>query len=214
MAPITLYFLQASRSIRIAWILEELGLEYELTSADREMQKAPQWMKETAGGLGKFPVLKDGETTFYESGNIVEYLCDKYDSSHRVLPPLGDPKRYQVLQWVHAAEGTYMLHGLAVLYARWNQKGGDIDATEAALSGNVQKDLDYFISELEKSRGNFLIGDSVTAADVMMEFSVDFILVRQLGTKGRGWERVEKYVKDCQGTESWVKAQQRSGYRL
>ena len=72
MAPITLYFLQASRSIRTAWLLEELGLEYEVKFADRENQKAPQWMKDEAGGLGKFPVLKDGETLLYESGNITE----------------------------------------------------------------------------------------------------------------------------------------------
>lgn len=72
MPQITLYFLQASRSIRTAWLLEELGLDYEVKCADRESQKAPQWMKDEVGGLGKLPVLKDGETTLYESGNIVE----------------------------------------------------------------------------------------------------------------------------------------------
>ena len=55
MPQITLYFLQASRSIRIAWLLEELGLDYELKFADREAGKAPQWLKDEAGGLGKFP---------------------------------------------------------------------------------------------------------------------------------------------------------------
>ncbi|KAK0882407.1 hypothetical protein LTR87_003702 [Friedmanniomyces endolithicus] len=72
MAPIILYFLQASRSIRIAWLLEELGLDYEVKAAEREGQKAPQWIKDEAGGLGKFPVLKDGEVFLYESGNITE----------------------------------------------------------------------------------------------------------------------------------------------
>ena len=55
MPQITLYFHQASRSIRIAWLLEELGLDYELKLADREAGKAPQWLKDEAGGLGKFP---------------------------------------------------------------------------------------------------------------------------------------------------------------
>lgn len=72
MPKITLYFLQASRSIRIAWLLEELGLDYELKFAERESQKAPEWMKKEAGGLGKFPTLKDGDLTIYESGNITE----------------------------------------------------------------------------------------------------------------------------------------------
>lgn len=72
MPQITLYFLQASRSIRIAWLLEELGVDYDVKFADRENQKAPQWLKDEAGGLGKFPALKDGDVMLYESGNITE----------------------------------------------------------------------------------------------------------------------------------------------
>jgi glutathione S-transferase len=72
MPPITLYFLGASRSIRIAWLLEELGLDYEIKGSERENQKAPRWMKDEVGGLGKFPVLTDGNEMITESGNIVE----------------------------------------------------------------------------------------------------------------------------------------------
>ena len=74
MAPnITLYFLQASRSIRTAWQLEELGLEYKVEFSDRENQKAPQQFKDSSGdGLGKFPVLKDGDLVVGESGAIAE----------------------------------------------------------------------------------------------------------------------------------------------
>jgi len=78
MPNITLYFLQASRSIRIAWVLEELGLDYEVKFADRESGKAPQWLKDEAGGLGKFPTLRDGDVLLYESGNITEYVDPKY----------------------------------------------------------------------------------------------------------------------------------------
>jgi len=141
-------------------------------------------------------------------------LCDKYDKQHKLLPPVGDPKRYTVLQWVHASEATYALHGLAVLYCRWFQDGGDVAKTEEALSVNVQKDLDYLDSELEKSKGLFLLGDEVTAADTMMELTVDFVFARQLGTQGKKWARLEKYVKDCQATETWQRAQKKTGYRL
>lgn len=70
---ITLWFLQASRCIRIAWLLEELGLDYEVKFADRENGLAPPAFKKAAGGLGKFPTLQDGDLTITESGNIVEY---------------------------------------------------------------------------------------------------------------------------------------------
>nr|OQO32083.1 hypothetical protein B0A51_00621 [Rachicladosporium sp. CCFEE 5018] len=215
MAPqITLYFLQASRCIRSAWLLEELGLDYTVKFAPRENGAAPPAFKKEAGGLGKFPMLIDGDLTLAESGNIAEYLCDTYDTSRRLLPDLGNPKRYAVLQWVHASEATFALHGLAILYARWNQKSGNVEETEAGLSKNVIKDLEYFEAELTKSSAKFLFGDEVTAADISMHFSLVFILARELGTKGRKFERTEKYIKDCEATESYRKAVQKSGHQL
>lgn len=142
------------------------------------------------------------------------YLCDTYDKQHKLLPAPGDPKRYAILQWVHAAEATYALHGLAVLYSRWFQQGGDPAATEEKLSGNVHKDMDYLASELSKSNGKFLLGDQVTAADTMMEFTVDFVFARELGTKGKQWEKIEQYKKDCQATQTWQKAQKKTGHKL
>lgn len=76
MPDITLYFLQASRSIRIAWLLEELGLDYKLESHDREdTGLAPAKFKQSCGTvLGKAPVLKDGKLTIQESRAITEYV--------------------------------------------------------------------------------------------------------------------------------------------
>ena len=69
---ITLWFLQASRSIRIAWLLEELGLDYEVKFADREGGLAPPEFRKKVGGLGKFPALQDGDMFIQESGAITE----------------------------------------------------------------------------------------------------------------------------------------------
>jgi glutathione S-transferase len=152
-----------------------------------------------------------------EPGDLLRtnrYLCDTYDKQHRLLPPLGDPKRYEILRWVHAAEGTFLTHGLAILYIRWFQKEGDVSMTEEGASGNVVKDLNYLEAELNKSRGKLLFGDEPTAADVMMEFTVDFILARQLGTKGKQWPRVEQYLEDCHKTETWQKAVKKTGHKL
>ena len=78
MPHLTLYFLQASRSIRIAWLLEELGLEYKLEAYDREdTGLAPAGFKQSCGTvLGKAPVLKNGELTLQESGAITEYVFE------------------------------------------------------------------------------------------------------------------------------------------
>ena len=76
MPDITLYFLQASRSIRVAWLLEELGLDYRLETYDREATGfAPASFKKACGTtIGKAPVLKDGPLTLQESGAITEYV--------------------------------------------------------------------------------------------------------------------------------------------
>jgi glutathione S-transferase len=73
MSDITLYFLQASRSIRTAWQLEELNLDYKLEFSDRQDGKAPQQFKDNSGdAMGKFPLLKDGGLVIGESGAIAE----------------------------------------------------------------------------------------------------------------------------------------------
>lgn len=81
MPDITLYFLQASRSIRTAWQLEEMGLDYKIEFSERENGKAPQQFKDDSGdALGKFPLLKDGDLTVGESGAIAEYATSCFGS--------------------------------------------------------------------------------------------------------------------------------------
>lgn len=73
---ITVYFLQASRSIRPVWLLEELNVPYQLEFADRQNQKAPQEFKDKSGNpLGKFPSIRDKDLVVHESGAITEYAC-------------------------------------------------------------------------------------------------------------------------------------------
>jgi len=86
MPDITVYFLQASRSIRIVWLLEELGLPYELEFSDRVNQKAPDDFKQKSGNpLGKFPTLKDGDVTIWESGAITESVFVPGNYSRLIL---------------------------------------------------------------------------------------------------------------------------------
>lgn len=142
------------------------------------------------------------------------YLSDRYDTQHRLLPAVGEPARYKVLQWVHAAEGTYLTHGLSVLYAKWNQKDGDVEQTVKGLSKNVINDMNYLESELGKSNGKFLMGDKLTVADIMMHFSARFMLVRDLGTMGKTWPKVEEWLSNCEATQSYKAAVEKTGHKL
>lgn len=143
------------------------------------------------------------------------YLCEKYDTAHKLLPE-HTATRIQCLRWLHAAEATYALHALAILYTRWF--GADnpsaAEKTEQGMSVNVCKDMDFLDVSLAKNKTKFLVGDTVTVADCMMLFSAQFILARQLGTKGRKWENVERWIAECEATESYKRALEKTGHKL
>jgi glutathione S-transferase len=219
---IQLYCLQASRSIRIAWLLEVLDLPYETHFYPRVNNKAPASFKQDSGNpLGKAPVLKDGNLTLTESGAITEYLVDKYDKQGQLMGG-GDEKRQEKIRaWIHAAEGTFLLHALSITYARWFspksvQDSGELTELEKGLAINIGRDLDWLESELKANAGRFLVGDGVTAADTMNAFGIQFVFARDLslGRKVSEWPAIEKWLKDCEDTQSWKKAVQKTGHDL
>lgn len=146
---------------------------------------------------------------------LCRYLCDNYDVDHRLLPT-DKAKRAQVQRWSYASEGTFGLHGLAILYARWfgSEHTAAVEAISEGLSVNIGKDMDFLEKELNKNGTKFLVGDNVTMADCMMLFSIQFILARELGTKGRKWERVNKWIQDCEATDSYLRAVKKTGHTL
>ena len=102
-----LYFAPNSRAVRIAWLLEELGLEYELekyTVGDRAL-RTPEYYK--IHPMGRIPVLEDGDTRIYESGAIVQYLLARHGNG-KFVPDVNDPSFPEYLQWLHYAEGSIM----------------------------------------------------------------------------------------------------------
>src|SRR6476646_5309500 len=105
---ITVHHLNNSRSQRILWLLEELGLPYEIKRYQRDAQTMlapPELLK--VHPLGKSPVITDGDTTVAESGAIIEYLLERYGNG-RLVPAAGTPERLRYRYWLHFAEGTAM----------------------------------------------------------------------------------------------------------
>ena len=102
-----LYFAPNSRAVRIAWLLEELGLEYDIEKykvGDRAL-RTPEYYK--IHPMGRIPVLEDGETRIYESGAIVQYLLARHGDG-KFVPDVNDPSFPEYLQWLHYAEGSIM----------------------------------------------------------------------------------------------------------
>lgn len=150
---------------------------------------------------------------------IYRYLCETYDKSSKLLPSDAAP-RAKAYEWLHAAEGTFMLHSLAIFYARWKiPRGGKeyVPELEKALSADIHNDLDWIESALkeQKSKGNeFLVGDGLTVADIMMQFSIEFIFKWKLGTRGGNWPETEAWLKRTMARPAFKKAVEKSGYTL
>jgi len=102
-----LYFAPNSRAVRIAWLLEELELSYEIekyTVGDKAL-RTPEYYK--IHPMGRVPVLEDNKVKIYESGAIVEYLLARYGKG-RFQPKIEEPNFPDYLQWLHYAEGSIM----------------------------------------------------------------------------------------------------------
>lgn len=102
-----IYYAPNTRAVRIVWLCEELGLDYELEQfklGDPRM-RAPEYLQ--VHPLGRVPVLEDGEVRIFESGAIVEYVLAKYGDG-RLVPDQSTPAFADYLQWLHYAEGMLM----------------------------------------------------------------------------------------------------------
>lgn len=161
-----LHHLKESRSRRISWLLEELGLDYQVIIYERDPKTrfAPPELK-AIHPLGKAPVLKDGELVLIESGAIIEYLIQRYGNG-ALVPAAGTAAYYQYLQWMHYAEGSAMLPILLRLYV------GKLGEAGAPLHPRIHSELANHLGYMEQSLEGktWFCGDEITGADIQLSF--------------------------------------------
>ena len=163
---ITVYHLERSRSERVVWLMEELGLDYELKVFPREPNgAAPPPFKE-AHPIGKAPVLRDGDTVLAESGAIVDYIVHRRAQGRLALPP-ADPAYARYIYWLHFAEGSLMsLMLIALVLSRIPEAGA------SPVTGRIRERMKQMLTfvDSELGTGPWFAGAEFTAADVMMVF--------------------------------------------
>lgn len=142
------------------------------------------------------------------------YLEEKYDKQHKFLAQDIDTK-YATLRWVHASEASFLLFGLPVVYTSWF--GGDHEEAKAEITKGLEKNIVAVLTmledELQKSKGKFLMGEKLTVADMTMHFSAQFMLAMGIDG-GKKWPRIEEWLKDCEATEGYKRAVEKTGYSL
>jgi glutathione S-transferase len=179
---IVVHHLENSRSQRILWLLEELGLPYEVKryARDPKTKLAPPELL-AVHPLGKAPVVTDGDIVIAETGAIVDYLVDRYGDG-RLIPPAGTDERRRYTYWLHFAEGSAMPPRVMKLVFQMIPKAlpfllrpiGHLIAKGAGdqfLDPTLAKQIAFMEAEL--GRGGWFAADQFTAADVMMSFPVE-----------------------------------------
>lgn len=185
---IVVHHLNNSRSQRVLWLLEELGLDYEVKRYQRDPKTmlAPASLK-AVHPLGKSPVITDGANTIAESGAIVDYLVERYGNG-RLIPVAGTPEKLRWTYWLHFAEGSAMPPLLMKLvfdkieaspmpfFVKPVARGIASKVKNSFILPNINSQLAYMEAELEKEK--WFAGNEFTAADIQMSFPLEAAAMR------------------------------------
>ncbi len=215
---IIVHHLNNSRSQRVLWLLEELGLPYEVKRYQRDARTslAPAALK-AIHPLGKSPVIEDGDIRVAETGAIIEYLLEVHGKG-RLKPAAGTDAARRFTYWLHYAEGSAMTPLLLKLVFSQLPKRSPllIRGIIKAVAGKVQQSfidpqivshINYWEAEL--GRSEWFAGDEFSAADIMMSFPLE-----AAGSRvpfGPDKPRIAAYLKAIHARPAWQRALERGG---
>ncbi len=207
---IIVHHLEHSRSQRILWLLEELGMPYEVRryARDRKTMLAPPELKQVHP-LGKSPVIEDmeaasgGGRVIAETGAIVEYLVDKADG--RLGPPPKRDDRLRYRHFLHYAEGSLMPPLLVMLVVR--RLGLLGRPARAPVQRMIDVHLDWLETEL--AGRDWFAGSEFTAADVMMSFPLE--AARQRAGLGPAHPRILDWLERIHARPAYAEALRKGG---
>lgn len=199
---IILHHLNASRSFRILWLLEEINQPYELKSyfRDKTTNLAPQELK-NIHPLGKSPVIELDGKVIAESGAIVEILIEKF--APQLMPAKDSDSYLDYLQWVHFSESSAMVPYLLNIFNSIELKNGtQLKFLDQYAHAELDKVFSYLDQQLVGKK--FLVDNCLTGADFMIGFVV-YGLINSLNIRSK-YLNIEQYVKSLESLESWQKA--------
>ncbi|OON41682.1 glutathione S-transferase [Izhakiella australiensis] len=212
---ITVHHLNQSRSQRILWMLEELEIPYQIVHYQREATMlAPASLKKVHP-LGKSPVITDGDLTLAESGAILEYLVEQYDTQQRFMS-LQPHERQQARYWLHYAEGSLMpLLVMRLVFSRlgkapvpWLFRPFGRLVEQGVRRNYLDRQLTTHHQFIEHHLGRhpWFAGDSFSIADVQMSFPLQALMAR--GDKSAN---IQAWLDKIASREAWQRATRQGG---
>jgi glutathione S-transferase len=171
----------------VLWLLEELGLPYEVRRYEREKSGLAPKSLEAVHPLGKSPVIQDGEATLAESGAILEYLADRHGAG-RLAPLPGTPERLRYSYWMHYAEGSAMppllmklifdrvASGPMPFFVKPIARGIANKVRDSFIGPQIARHLDFMEGALKDNP--WFAGPAFSAADIQLSFPLEAAAAR------------------------------------
>lgn len=219
---IVVHHLNNSRSQRILWMLEELGLDYEIKRYERERSMQAPASLRAVHPLGKSPVITDGDKTIAESGAILEYLNETYGGG-KFSPPPGTTERLHYTYFMHYAEGSLMpLLVMKLIFSRttvaptpWLIRPIAKAIAHGVGQGYLDPSLKLHLSSIETALGDsgWFAGSELTAADIIMSFPLEAAAAR--GGASQGYPNILSFLARIKARPGWQAALGKGGpYQL
>ena len=200
---LVVHHLNNSRSQRVLWLLEELGVAYDLRRYQRDpvTNLAPPELADVHP-LGKSPMIEDDSRLIVESGAIVEYLCARHGA--HMVPPAASDAFTSHLELMHFAEGSVMTPILLGLYV------GRLGEAGAPLAPRIQEQLVSHFSYMERvlrPSGHFVL-DDLSAVDIMLSFPAEVAIKQGFGER---FPKLAGFVEHIQGRPAYRRALDKGG---
>ncbi len=198
------HHLNNSRSQRVLWLLEELGVPYEIQHHQRDAvtNLAPPSLT-TLHPLGKSPIINDNGRMVFESGAITEYLSERHNGAH-LVPERGTGDHVRYTEWLHFAEGSAMTPILLRLYT---SRLGD---AAAPLKPRIDQQLESHFQFMEDSitPSGFFVGETLSGADIMLSFAAEIAVAQGFGEH---MPKLAAFVKMIHARPAYQRALEKGG---
>lgn len=215
---ITLYALKKSRAYRISWLLELLEIDYQLELIERDPQTflAPDRLR-AVHPLGKSPLITDNGLTLGESGAIVEYLLQRYDTQQQFKPTVDSPNYPDYLYWLHYAEGSLMpLLVMSLVFQRIDQRNVPFfikpivrKITNGVRASFLTPQLNLHLTQIEQHlhTKKWFLGEQLTGADIMMSFPLQALVAQGL----KDYPNIVRYVQQIEQNTAYQRTAEKMG---
>ena len=202
MPNLSVYHMKGSRSLRVLWLLEELGLPYSVNNVEFDLGNAGGDEYRRVHPMNKVPALVDGDMTMFESVAIMQYIMNKYGDGD-LRPGINEPDYSTYLQWLHFGEATLTpLIVTLMQQRRFFAKENRDEYIEHLAEKELVKQLGFLSEQLGSH--DYVLDRGFSAADVSIGYCL--LLARFAGAKNVLSERIQKYWKNISERPAWIEA--------